>query len=152
MPANPPTVQLNLPQHLQSPLINSYNSPVGCTHHAQPQLGQQQQQTVGAPPENRGGYSKEYGNLGNQEAMGRKSESLRKFSGQPGDFINWSEHFMDHMAHVHQVWRPTLVWMSKNEEPPTMHRLRDDTIGPYNENACDLALKLEQTFIVWMPE
>ena len=61
MPANPPTVQLNLPQHLQSPLTNSYNSPVGRTHHAQPQFGQQQQQTVGAPPENRGGYSKDYG-------------------------------------------------------------------------------------------
>ena len=80
----------------------------------------------------------------NQEALGRKSESLRKFSGQPGDFISWSEHFMDHMARVHQVWRPTLVWMSKTEEPLTMNPLRNDTIGLYRENAGDLALKLEQ--------
>ena len=33
-----------------------------------------------------------------------------------------------------------------------MHRLRNDTIGPYNENAGDVALKLEQTVIDWMPE
>ena len=90
--------------------------------------------------------------MGNQEAMGRKSESLRKFSGQPSDFINWSEHLMDHMARVHQVLRPTLVRMSKTEEPLTMHRLRNDTIGPYNENAGDLALKFEQTIIDWMPK
>ena len=90
--------------------------------------------------------------MGNQGAMGRKSESLRKFSGQAGDFINRSEHFMDHMARVHQVWRPTLVWMSKTEEPLTMHRLRNDTIGSYNENAGDLALKLEHKNIDWMPE
>ena len=121
MPANPPSVQLDLPQYLRSPLVNSYNSPVGRTHHpqAQPQYGQQHQQKVVAPPENRGGYSKEYGTMGNQEAMGRKSESLRRLSGQPGYFINWSEHFMDHIARVHQVWRPTLVWMSKTEESPS---------------------------------
>ena len=59
---------------------------------------------------------------------------------------------MDHMARVHQVWRPTLVWMSKTDEPLTMHRLRIETMGLYNENAGDLALKLEQTIIDWMPE
>ena len=88
----------------------------------------------------------------NQEAMGRKRESLRKLSGQLHDFINWSEHFTDHMARVHQVWRPTLVWMSKTDEPLTMHHLRNETVGPYNENVGDLALKLEQTIIGWMPE
>ena len=88
----------------------------------------------------------------NQEAIGRKSESLRNFSGQPSDFINGSEHFMDHMARAHRVWRPTLVWMSKIEELLTMHRLRNYTIGPYNENAGDLTLKLEQTIIDWLPE
>ena len=88
----------------------------------------------------------------NQEAMGRKSESLREFSGQPSYFINWSEHFMVHMARVHQVWRPTRVGMSKTDEPLTMHRLRNETMAPYNENDGDLALKLEQTIIDWMPE
>ena len=90
--------------------------------------------------------------MGNQEAMGRKSESLRKLSRQLSYFINWSEHFMDHMARAHQVWRPTLVWKSKTEEPLTMNRLRNETMGPYNENGGDLALKLEQTITAWMPE
>ena len=90
--------------------------------------------------------------MGHQEAMGRKSESLRKLSGQPSDFINGSEHFMGHMARVHQIWRPTLVWMSKTEDPLTANRLRNETMGPYNENAGDLALKLEQTILDWMPE
>ena len=70
---------------------------------------------------------------GNQEAMGRKSESLRQFSSQPSDVITWSERYMDHMARVHQVWRPTLRWMAKTEEPLTMNRLRNETMGPYNE-------------------
>ena len=90
--------------------------------------------------------------MGNQEAVGRKSESLRKFSGQPSDFMNWSDHFMDHIARVRQVWRPTLLWMSKTKEPLTMHRLRNDTIGPYDENAGDVALKSEQTILDWMPD
>ena len=49
---------------------------------------------------------------------------------------------MDHVARVHQVWRPTLVWMSKTEEPLTKNRLRNETMGPYNENAVDMALKV----------
>ena len=55
---------------------------------------------------------------------------------------------MDHMARVHQVWRPTLLWMAKTEDPLT----RNKTMGPFNESAGDLSLKLEQTIIDWMPE
>ena len=90
--------------------------------------------------------------MGNQEAMGRKGESHRKFSSQPSYFVNWTELFMDHMSRVHQVWRPTLLWMSRTEEPLTMDRLRNETMKPYNEHAGDLSLKLEQTIIDWMPE
>ena len=90
--------------------------------------------------------------MGNQEAMGRKSESLRRFSGQPCDFITWCEHFMDHMARVHQVWRPTLIWMSKTEDTLTMDQLRNQSMGLFGENAGDVSLKLEQTIIDWMPE
>ena len=85
--------------------------------------------------------------MGNQEAMGRKSESLRRFSGKPSDFITWSKHSVDHMARVHQVWRPKLIWMSKTEESLTLHRLCNEVTGSLNENAGDLSLKQEQTVI-----
>ena len=33
-----------------------------------------------------------------------------------------------------------------------MNRLRNETMGSYNENVGDLPLKLEQTIVDWMPE
>ena len=67
--------------------------------------------------------------MGNQEAMNRNIESLRRFSGQPGGFITWSEHFMDHMARVHHAWRPTFSWMSKTKEPRTMQPPRNESMS-----------------------
>ena len=81
----------------------------------------------------------------------KKSEFLRKFTGNPADFIDWSNHFMDHMAKVHISWRYTLEWVSKTKANLSMNRLRADWLGPYTENAHDLAVKLEQSLVDDLP-
>ena len=51
--------------------------------------------------------------MGDQEAINRKNESLRKFDGSAAKFANWAKHFIDHMAKmakVHPAWRPALEW------------------------------------------
>ena len=42
--------------------------------------------------------------------------------------------------------------MSKTEDPRSVNRLRNETMGPYNKNAGDLSLKSEQTIVDWMIE
>ena len=55
------------------------------------------------------------------------------------------------MAKVHICWRYTLEWVSKTTENLSMSRLRADWLGPCRENAQDLAIKLEQLLIDYLP-
>ena len=54
--------------------------------------------------------------MGNQEKMDRKSESLRKWNGDPADFVVWAEHVTDHMHRVQPTWRVVLNWLGKTDE------------------------------------
>ena len=66
--------------------------------------------------------------LGDQDAMGKKSESLKRFSGNASDFFAWSKHFVDHMCKVHGEWRRVLEWIPKHgaDKPFRMSVLRDE--------------------------
>ena len=101
-------------------------------------------------PDFQGGNRVQY--TGNREAMDRKSEALKKFSGTPSDFSNSANRFMDHMSRVHPEWRNTLQWLSETHENLTYQRLSNEVLGPFNEEACNLAKQLEQTIIDYMPE
>ena len=90
--------------------------------------------------------------MGDQDAMQRKSESARKCSGKPEDFVNWARHMVDHMAKVHPHWRYVLEWMAHTDENTSMTRLAHEQLGPLNENARELAEKFEQTLADWLPE
>ena len=81
--------------------------------------------------------------------MNRKSESLKRFSGNASDFHNWSKHMADHMGKVHGEWKRVLEWISKNVAYRTFHMatLATEFLGPYQENAGELAAKLEQTLV-----
>ena len=150
----------------QSPFNNSFNSPLPTQCERQQQLVhhqnmQQQFQSMhgmpprhnyaGVPPQFNSGEG-DKGKMGNQEAINRKSESLRKFSGHAADFYLWSEHFIDHMSKVHTGWRYVLEWFAKPIDDVSMARLRHDTLGPFHENAWELSEKLEQVIVDWLPE
>ena len=90
--------------------------------------------------------------MGDLKAMHRKSDSLRRFNGQPEGFAAWAGHFIDHMGKVHPTWRQTLNWMSSTEDPLDFASIRGRTLGPLNEDAADLAIKLEQVIVDWLPE
>ena len=98
-----------------------------------------------------GGAHPDAGLMGNQDAMNRKSESLFKFTGEAKDYDHWSKKFMDHLAKVHLAWRPTLEWVATSTDNLSMFRLRADTVGPYRENAADVASKLEQLIVDYLP-
>ena len=115
-------------------------------------LGQAPSPFMGQPQYAQPQSRDERGMMGNLEAMSRKSESLRRFSGNSADFTNWSEHFMDHMSRVHVTWRGVLQYISTCSEDLSLSRLRQDLLGPNQEPAHELAMKLEQTIIDWMPE
>ena len=89
--------------------------------------------------------------MGNSIDINKKSKSLRHFTGHLTDFIDWSSHSIDDVAKVHISWRYTLEWISKTTENLSMNRLRDDGLGPYREHAQDLAVKLEQLLIDYLP-
>ena len=55
------------------------------------------------------------------------------------------------MAKVHISWRYTLGWIPKTTENLSMSRLRTDWLGPYRENAQDLAVKLEHLLVDYLP-
>ena len=151
----------------QSPFNNSFNSPLPTQCLRQQQLlhqqgmQQQQQQSMhnmpprhnwaGLPPQLTSGDSNK-GKMGDQEAINRKSESLRKFSGHAADFYLWSEHFIDHLSKVHTAWRYVLEWFAKPIDDVSMARLRQETLGPYHENAAELPEKLEQLIVDWLPD
>ena len=90
--------------------------------------------------------------MGNREAMDKKSESLKKFSGNPGDFVNWANRFIDHMGRVQWDWKNTLEWLATTPENLSYARLSNEVMGPWSEPASDLARKLEQTIMDYMPE
>ena len=90
--------------------------------------------------------------MGNREAMDKKSESLKKFSGNPGEFTSWANRFIDHMGRVHWDWKNTLEWLAKTPENLSYARLSNEVLGPFSESACELARKLEQTIMDYMPE
>ena len=81
----------------------------------------------------------------------KKSESLKKFSGEAGDFANWSKRFIDHMSRVHDDWSYSLDYFSKTNEDLSFARLNQEVMGPFSENAKNLVRKLEQTIIDYMP-
>ena len=110
--------------------------------HLQQQSGYQSQ----------GGYDREYGMMGNSEAMNKKSESLNIFPSNARDFISWSEHFVDHMARVHIQWRQTLEWFSNTAENMSATNLPSETLGLNHENGAELETKLEQTIADWLQE
>ena len=105
---------------------------------------------MNARPDFQGGNRVQY--MGNREAMDRKSEALKKFSGTATDFPNWSNRFMDHMGRVHADWKNTLQWLSETNEQLSYARLASEVLGPFNERADLLARQLEQTIIDYMPE
>ena len=90
--------------------------------------------------------------MGDQKAMHSKSESLRRFSGQPTDFSTWARHMIDHMAMVHPHWRQTLEWLATSEENLSFNRLASEIVGPYDEAASELAVKFEQVQVNFLPE
>ena len=92
--------------------------------------------------------------MGDQDAMSRKSESVRKYSGHALDFNIWSKHMVDHMAKVHPYWRRLLDWVVNfsAESEISMSQLQDLTLGPLSEPAHDLATKFEQVLVDWLPD
>ena len=90
--------------------------------------------------------------MGNTKDMHRKSDSLRKFSGNVEDFASWSQHVVDHMTKVHSYWKYTLNWMSTTEASLAYPDLRGQTLGPFGEDSTDLAIKFEQVLADWLPE
>ena len=90
--------------------------------------------------------------MGNTKDMHRKSDSLRKFSGNVEDFAGWSQHMVDHMTKVHSYWKCTLHWLSTTDGHLSYANLTGQTLGPFNEDAVDLAIKFEQVIVDLLPE
>ena len=90
--------------------------------------------------------------MGDAKAINSKSESLKKWNGESTEFRLWSEKIMDHLAKVHPEWKPSLKWISKTNESLSFTRLATEHMGPHQEHAIDLAVKLEQLLCDWMPE
>ena len=90
--------------------------------------------------------------MGNTKDMHRKSDSLRKFTGQAENFTTWSDHIVDHMVKVHPAWRYALTWLSKTDTDLSYETLQNLNLGPFKENALDLSTKFEQVIMDWVPE
>ena len=92
--------------------------------------------------------------MGDQESMNKKTESLKKFNGNPSDLQSWSKHMVDHMGNVHGEWRRVLERIPKYMPDRSFQiaTLRMELLGPYNENAAELAEQFEQTLVDWLPE
>ena len=90
--------------------------------------------------------------MGNQEKIDAKDESLRRFNGEPETFQTWANHLRDHMGKVCAAWKPILEWMAKTDDDLSFPQLSSQVLGPYNEPADDLAVKLEQLIVDWLPE
>ena len=90
--------------------------------------------------------------MGNTKDMHRKSDSLRKFTGVPENFGVWCEHMTDHMAKVHPAWRYALDWLAQTTDDLSFSALSGCWLGPFREDARDLAVKFEQVIADWVPE
>ena len=90
--------------------------------------------------------------MGNTKGMHPKSDSLRKFSGNTEDFAAWAQHIIDHMTKVHSYWKYTLNWLAATDCVLSYANLRGQTLGPFNEDSVDLAIKFEQVLADWLPE
>ena len=135
LPARPATFQpLPTEGPESSPFDPRFQSPVGRLNH---------------PNRIEHGEHREF--MGNQKGMNRENKAMSKFSGNPGDFKDWAAHFVDHMAMVHIGWRSTLHWFSNTREDLSWSRLNRESMGPNNESAAELAVKLEQTIANWLP-
>ena len=84
--------------------------------------------------------------------MHRKSDSLRRFTGNVEDFASWSQHVIDHMTKVHSHWKYTLNWLATTDFSLSFANLRGQVLGPFNEDSIDLAIKFEQVLVDWLPE
>lgn len=80
--------------------------------------------------------------MGDQEAIIKKDESLRRFDGSAAKFGGWAKTFVDHMAKVHQAWRAALEWFSTTIKDLYFSRLYTETLGQYNEPAVGLSVKM----------
>ncbi|MCH1582993.1 MAG: hypothetical protein L7S63_07745, partial [Flavobacteriales bacterium] len=90
--------------------------------------------------------------MGDQKAMHRKSDSLRRFTGTAENFGSWTGHMIDHMGKVHPCWRQVLNWLAATDDPLDFPSIQHAVLGPFNENARDLAIKFEQVIVDWIPE
>ena len=90
--------------------------------------------------------------MGDQDAINKKDESLRRFDGSAAKFSNWAKHFVDHVARVHPAWRTALERFGKCSEDLSLRRLHNEVIGPLSEPAVDLSVKLEQCIVDYLPE
>ena len=66
--------------------------------------------------------------MGDQEAMVRKSDSVRKFSGQAVDVVNWARHMVDHMAKVHPHWRHALEWLAVIKQDMSLTKIANELL------------------------
>ena len=90
--------------------------------------------------------------MGDQEAINKKDESLRRFDGSATKSGAWAKHFLDHMARVHPAWRGALEWFATTTVDLSFLRLYTETLGPHSEPAVDLSVKLEQCIVDYLPE
>ena len=90
--------------------------------------------------------------MGDIKAMHRKTESLRRWSGNVENFAAWSQHMVDHMSKVHPCWRQVLTWLSTTNDLTDFANLNPTVIGPFDENAAELAQKFEQVIVDYLPE
>ena len=93
-----------------------------------------------------------YQTMGNTKAIHSKSESLRKWNGQVETFTAWARHLTDHMGKVHPFWKRTLNWLASTQDRLDFAALQGLTLGPCNEDALDLTVKLEQLIADYLPE
>ena len=94
----------------------------------------------------------EEGSMGCQKLMSKPSNKLKVYSGSPIDFDNWAKMFVNHMARVHIHWRYTLNWLSTCNGDLSFDILMGKHMGPLQEPAEDLAIKLEATLLDYLPE
>ena len=83
--------------------------------------------------------------------MNKANEKLKVFSGSALDFDTWAKSFIHHMSKVQIHWRYLLGWLSTHDGDLTLDFLMKQTIGPFNEPAEDLSVKLESTLVDYLP-
>ena len=84
--------------------------------------------------------------------MKKTSNKLKVYYGSQIDFDNWAKQFVNHMARVHIHWRYALNWMSNCDEDLSFAALCRQHVGPLQEPAEDLAIKLEATLLDYLPD